>query len=363
MGLNEQETLALEREKWEKEAIFREREVAVKERELALREDEIALKRKELAAAGWRSPLVVAIMAATLAGLGNAGVTVVNGILQRQLEDRKSEQIRILEMIKTGDPDKAAGNLEFLLNAGLISDPEVTPRIHKFLTSRKPGSGPALPPQTTNGFIGGITGRDDAIAVSALPEQHPLRTAARAVGKLRILVNGSGESVCTAFLVSPDLAMTAGHCVEGATTAQLVLSNGEKEEIITVELPPLEIEAMPEGANYAVMRVKGDPGKKYGMLPLEPRPPAVGELLTTVYFRFGTQQLAVADSPDCRVVSIGPDMFHYLCDTGAGSSGAPILSADGKTVLGVHSGRDTLGGKGSRADVFLAKSRLFKGRI
>lgn len=358
MGSTEQETWTLERQKWEKDAAFREREVVVKERELALREDELALKRKELAAAGWRSPLIVAIMAATLAGLGNAGVTVVNGILQRQLEDQKSEQTRILEMIKTGDPDKAAGNLEFLLSAGLISDPEVTSRIRKFLTEREPGSGPALPPQSASGFTGGgITGRDDAIAISALPGKHALRSAARAVGQLRI--RKDGEMICTAFLVSSDLAITAGYCVEGATTARLVLSDGEKEETLAVELPPLEIETHPDGASYAVIRVKGGPGNKYGILPLGSRPPALGESLATVYFR-GSQKLAITDSPDCKVMSIETDVFHYLCDTGGGSSGAPILAADGKTVLGVHSGRDELGGKGSRVDVFLAKSQLLK---
>jgi len=145
MESDEQEPPELDRQKWEKEVGFREREVVVKERDLALREEELALKRKELASSGWHSPLVVAIMVATLAGVGNAAVTFVNSVLQRQLEDLKSEQLRILEMIKTGDPDNAARNLDFLLKAGLISNPEVTSRLRKFLDERKPGSGPALP--------------------------------------------------------------------------------------------------------------------------------------------------------------------------------------------------------------------------
>lgn len=62
----------------------------------------------------------MAILAATLAAVGNAIVAVVNGLEQRQLERQKGEETRILEMIKTGDPDKAAENLKFLLDSGLI---------------------------------------------------------------------------------------------------------------------------------------------------------------------------------------------------------------------------------------------------
>jgi len=62
---DEQWHAGLDRQKWEKEVGFREREVVVKERDLALREKELAEKRKDSASSGWRSPLVVAILAAT----------------------------------------------------------------------------------------------------------------------------------------------------------------------------------------------------------------------------------------------------------------------------------------------------------
>ena len=88
---------SFEHRKWERRGGFREREVSVKEREIALRDAELALKRDEQAAAGWRSPLIVAIMAATLAGLSNAVITVVNGRLQRQLEDGRAEQTRCVD--------------------------------------------------------------------------------------------------------------------------------------------------------------------------------------------------------------------------------------------------------------------------
>jgi len=137
---NDEDQIAtsLDREKWDAEKRFQERELAVKEGELELH-------RKEQVGSGWRNPLVVAILAATAAAVGNAVVTVVNGHLQRDLESQKSEQTRILEMIKTGDPDKAAANLEFLLKTGLIDDPGRAKSIEHFLANRAPGNGPALP--------------------------------------------------------------------------------------------------------------------------------------------------------------------------------------------------------------------------
>lgn len=136
------EDQAFEREKWLAD--------------LELRKRELALKEHEQRASAWRSPLTVAIFAAAAAAVGNAVVAVVNGSLQRGLEDSRSraeirlerskaESTRILEMIKTGDPERAASNLEFLIQSGLISDPALSSNIGAFLKQRKPGTGPSLP--------------------------------------------------------------------------------------------------------------------------------------------------------------------------------------------------------------------------
>src|SRR5262245_32470560 len=158
------DALEFEREKWRSEMNLRGRELDLKELEQATRDAEIDLKRKEQASSKWRSPLIVAILAAAVAAAGNAVVTYVNGRLQRdmdarrhdaeiQLEKNKSESDRILEMIKTGDPEKAAGNLEFLVKSGLVTNPELPARLKDFLENRTPGSGPSLPsPSSRVGF-------------------------------------------------------------------------------------------------------------------------------------------------------------------------------------------------------------------
>ena len=143
----EQTPLEFEREKWLAEYELRKREVVIKER------DESRSR--------WSSPLVLAVLAAATAGLGNAAAIWLNGIEQRNLETTKTEQAkileeskaeaaRILEVIKTGNnADKAAVNLKFLLDAGLISDPDRRKSIAGFLTGRAAGEGPALPSQTS----------------------------------------------------------------------------------------------------------------------------------------------------------------------------------------------------------------------
>jgi hypothetical protein len=145
-----------EREKWLAELDAKKRELDIKEREQATREADLDLRKKELASSTWRNPLTVAVFAAAAAAAGNAVVTVVNGNLQRDLEERKrtaeinlerskAESIRILEMIKTGDTEKAAGNLAFLLESGLVNEPLLTKKLGNYLKSREPGSGPSLP--------------------------------------------------------------------------------------------------------------------------------------------------------------------------------------------------------------------------
>lgn len=136
--LHSSDPTQLELEKWKFE-------VASRERELSLKEGELALRRSEHESAQWRSPLVLGVFAAAIAAGGNAVVSYTNATAQRELENQKAEQARILEMIKTGDPDKAAENLRFLVDAGLVTDVPLKQRVSEFLAARKPGSGPTLP--------------------------------------------------------------------------------------------------------------------------------------------------------------------------------------------------------------------------
>jgi hypothetical protein len=57
-------------------------------------------------------------------------------------------------MIKTNnDPDRAANNLKFLLDAGLVSDPSTRKSLTTFLSQRSPGQGPSLPASASSTSI------------------------------------------------------------------------------------------------------------------------------------------------------------------------------------------------------------------
>jgi hypothetical protein len=146
----DQARFEFEREKWRDELNLRTRE-------LALKEAELQAKRAAPPASPWyTNPLVLAILAATVAAIGNAVVATVNGRMQRRLENTKrdaeltleatkAESTRILEMIKTGDTEAAAKNLQFLVDTGLVASPERAEKLRNYLADRAPGSGPALP--------------------------------------------------------------------------------------------------------------------------------------------------------------------------------------------------------------------------
>lgn len=358
---SQQEELSLEHKKWQEEQAFREREIAIKEREQLNREAELELKRKEQASSGWRSPLIVAIIAATMAAVGNAVVSIVNGNLQRQLENQKSEQTRILEMIKTNNPDKAAENLEFLLKAGLISDSEQQTKLQRFLDKREPGSGPSLPSQNTPGLIRGVVGPDDAVDVKTLAADSSLKKPSAAVGQIKVLTKDSDQPFqCTAFLVGDDIVLTASFCIEEASAAEFSIYDGSTVTSYKVNLPPLEIDSKPDGLSYVLLRVNGKPGAKHGVLRLSSQPPIDSQPLSLLMFRGSDQLLAITGTPDCRIFQVEQDVFHHRCDTGAGSSGAPILTADGTQVLGMHFRREGQGGVAVRMDRLLNGSKILQ---
>lgn len=145
---SQEEHSDFERKKWYDERKLRERE-------LALKEEETRLKREEAERTRWTSPIVLAIVGASLAAVGNGIVAWYNGHQQqsleiektastRTIEGQKAEAALILEVVKTNDPDKAALNLAFLLEAGLVTEDGRRNQITSYLSTRKNGQGPQL---------------------------------------------------------------------------------------------------------------------------------------------------------------------------------------------------------------------------
>ena len=142
-----------EKRKWLDEMRLREQELEIKAREADIKAKEVenasaqvTFTRDEARRNRWTNPLVVAVLAAAIAGAGNAIVALLNGYAQRETEEIKEDQGLILEAIKANnDPDKAAVNLRFMADTALISNQKRRVEIQSYLKTRKPGEGPALP--------------------------------------------------------------------------------------------------------------------------------------------------------------------------------------------------------------------------
>ena len=111
-------------------------------REVELKEKEFNLKISTEQKSFFKNQLYITILVAIIGLTGNAIVAYVNNNSQLRIEKRKAEAARILEVIKTADPDKAATNLEFLLETGLVTLD--TLKLRHYLDNRKKGEGASL---------------------------------------------------------------------------------------------------------------------------------------------------------------------------------------------------------------------------
>ena len=139
----------LEENKFEYEKQYRQQELELREKDYLLRSSELQSKEDEVRRQHWFSPLFLAILAAAIAASGNAIVSYLNNSSANKLEtlktestfrleESKAEAARILEGIKTGNTEKAAENLEFLVQANLISEHKRA-AIMVYLLARKRG--------------------------------------------------------------------------------------------------------------------------------------------------------------------------------------------------------------------------------
>jgi hypothetical protein len=157
--MSEQTALEFEREKWRDEYELRKRDLELRERDASR--------------SRWSNPLVLAVLAAAIAGFGNAAAIWLNGRQARDLEETKAEAARILEVIRTDNPDKAATNLKFLVDAGLISDDARRASIRTFLASRGAGQGPVLPGWTWNPGLRSTTPEEIEELIKKDPSAEP----------------------------------------------------------------------------------------------------------------------------------------------------------------------------------------------
>lgn len=129
--------LELDREKCAGDKELRARELGLKAQAQATTDAALELKRLELRQSRWTNPLTVAILTAAAVGAGNIWVTKNNSDLQQALEVGKEDLALILETVKGAgtDAEKASTNLQFLVAAHLIADPQQVSLLQTYLAT------------------------------------------------------------------------------------------------------------------------------------------------------------------------------------------------------------------------------------
>jgi hypothetical protein len=301
-------------------------DLRLREMELDLRRDELQLKREELSKSRWSNPLLLGILAALVGFLGNIYATFLQGRSAREAEALKLRSSLILEAIKTGSPSTAATNLDFLVKISYLDDPD-----GKIAAYIKAHGAPFLPSAT-----GGLTAArlSPSESVANLPPASHEWQLARAVGELQ----AAGAGLCTAWLVAEDLLVTAGYCVSESTTAHLQVRMGYLSSSNPGEVFEVDSVVARTNDDFALLRVRGTPGKTYGTLTVSTRKPTLGESVFVLHHALGGP-LSLSRGGNCKVTAVNVTlkghealMFEHNCYTDQGSGGAPIFSVDGRVI-------------------------------
>jgi V8-like Glu-specific endopeptidase len=339
------ERLALDRERLRLEGRRLAFEVRLKRRELAHRQPPV-----------WReflaNPLAIAVVGGFITLMTQILTEARRADIAREADGRQAKAAResaartlqadlIKKFVEAPDLLTARGNLEFLVDAGLLPDYEA--RIRDYLRSN-PGAGPLI------GMRSGVIGRDDRVVVSSLPQDA--RDQFQGLGKI-ITDSSAGAGVCSGFLVAPRILVTASFCLDQATsgTFELLSSGGSTTApSFPIDLASIVRVRSDSDSSGAVIANLAEPTSNVKYLPLLSTAPSRDSTFRMAFYAAEKNDFMIAQIDECRITGITERELFHLCDTGAGSSGAPLL-AGSNGVIGVHLGTSPEGKRAIRADI------------
>lgn len=148
----------------------------------------------------------------------------------------------------------------------------------------------------------------------------------------------NSSKYCSGTLISANTFLTAGHCVDSSTVGDYVSFNYERAAGSTTLLTQdhYRIDAVLEdalgGVDYAIVRLAGSPGTKWGIATVATADPAVGAAATIIGHPEGKPKMIEAGT----INSFSGNNIRYgNIDTLGGNSGSGILDSSGR-VIGVH---------------------------
>jgi V8-like Glu-specific endopeptidase len=165
---------------------------------------------------------------------------------------------------------------------------------------------------------------------------------------------------CSGSLISNNLFLTAGHCVDAGSVGEFVSFNFERAAGSTALLPQthVRITAVVEdalgGVDYAIVRLEGTPGTTFGVAPVAAADPANGTAITIIGHPGGQPKQIEAGSVAGRR---GTDYITYgNVDTLGGSSGSGVINNSGQ-IVGVHTNGGCTATGGTNSGVRIARIR------
>lgn len=192
-------------------------------------------------------------------------------------------------------------------------------------------------------FPQSIFGKDDRLPIGSAP--RTVQGWSGPVARLRFMVSGAGQGLCTGFLVADDWLLTNEHCLR--TPSELLsavvefgfesyASSPDRFRVDGFVVPPNT------GLDYSLVRLAGRPGAKYGKVTLA-RTENLSEGQALVIIQHPAGEPKQVSIEDCVVAGAhrpgrgeaSTDFGHH-CDTLGGSSGSPIFEFGTGTVVGLH---------------------------
>lgn len=169
--------------------------------------------------------------------------------------------------------------------------------------------------------------------------------AARSVAY--VSVSGGGKRWSgTGFLVSSSLLITAHHVIETPDqAAQAVVRFNYEQDSLGRPRRLVEYRAKPKGTfrttpglDYSLVELVGEPGKRWGSLPLRPRDVKSGDRANIIQHPGGRpKEISFQNN---FVEYVGRNVVQYVTSTEQGSSGSPVLDDEWQVVGLHHAGGD-----------------------
>jgi V8-like Glu-specific endopeptidase len=347
----EQQRLRLERQKLAIESRLKRQELSARQGKTW---KELFANPLTLAIVGGFVTLMTTIVSNHYTQTANIAAEELRARLARESSQQELQAELIKKFVESPKTETVRENLRFLVDAGLL--PDYAKNIQSYLVAN-----PETAPQVGQaGVVRGIVGSDERVSFDTMDPTVQAKFGGE--GSIRVSVGGGGgQYICTGFLVAPDVLVTANYCLLGsgsipkaseATFIALPSDPLSKEaKPIPLDLSRLVVvETSPGAEGVAVVALKPPIANNPSYLPLNSETPMLGEGFSMAFWAADRAAWLYSAGPDCRTMQIEERELRHLCDTGGGSSGAPLIDSKG-TVVGVHVGIAPDGKRALRADV------------